>query len=80
MTARRGYMIGLAARLICTGVLTNCMLMFFPGQRALQRIATKADIAIIATAANGNKMTKNYRANYSIEGHSGPLTRILPTR
>ncbi|WP_348235753.1 YajG family lipoprotein, partial [Salmonella enterica] len=31
-------------------------------------IATKADIAIIATAANGSKMTKNYRANYSIEG------------
>ncbi|MDI5434750.1 YajG family lipoprotein, partial [Salmonella enterica subsp. enterica serovar Kentucky] len=29
-------------------------------------IATKADIAIIATAANGSKMTKNYRANYSI--------------
>ena len=31
-------------------------------------IATKADIAIIATAANGNKMTKNYRASYSVEG------------
>ena len=31
-------------------------------------IATKADIAIIATAANGTKMTKNYRASYSVEG------------
>ena len=31
-------------------------------------IATKADIAIVATAANGNKMTKNYRASYSVEG------------
>ena len=31
-------------------------------------INTKADIAIIATAANGNKMTKNYRSNYSVEG------------
>ncbi|WP_077166681.1 YajG family lipoprotein, partial [Escherichia coli] len=31
-------------------------------------IATKADIAIIATAQNGNKMTKNYRARYHVEG------------
>ena len=31
-------------------------------------IATKADIAIIATAQNGNKMTKNYRASYNVEG------------
>jgi uncharacterized lipoprotein len=31
-------------------------------------IATKADIAIIATAANGNKLTKNYRASYNVEG------------
>uniref|UniRef100_UPI0020C381BD YajG family lipoprotein n=1 Tax=Salmonella enterica TaxID=28901 RepID=UPI0020C381BD len=31
-------------------------------------IATKEDIAIIATAANLSKMTKNYRDNYSIEG------------
>lgn len=65
MTAR-GYMIGLTARLICRLLLTNCMLMF-PGS-VRYNIATKADIAIIATAANGSKMTKNYRANYSIEG------------
>ena len=31
-------------------------------------ISTKADSAIIATDANGNKMTKNYRSNYSVEG------------
>ncbi|MFO5733640.1 YajG family lipoprotein, partial [Klebsiella pneumoniae] len=28
----------------------------------------KADTPIIATAANGTKMTKNYRASYSVEG------------
>lgn len=66
MTAR-GYMIGLTARLICRLLLTNCMLMF-PEGSVRYNIATKADIAIIATAANGSKMTKNYRANYSIEG------------
>lgn len=30
-------------------------------------IATTANIAILVTA-NGNKMTKNYRANYNVEG------------
>lgn len=38
-------------------------------------IATKADIAIIATAANGTKMTKNYRASYSVEGAFQPRTK-----
>lgn len=30
-------------------------------------IATKANIAIIATAQNGNKITKNYRASYNVK-------------
>ncbi len=31
-------------------------------------IATKADIAIIAPAKNGNKQVKNYRSTYNVQG------------
>jgi hypothetical protein len=66
MTAR-GYMIGPsgAANL---QIIVNQLYADVSQGNLRYNIATKADIAIIATAANGNKMTKNYRASYNVEG------------
>ena len=63
----RGYMIGPngAANL---QIIVNQLFADVSEGNLRYKIATKADIAIIATAANGNKMTKNYRASYSVEG------------
>lgn len=63
----RGYMIGPngAADL---QVIVNKLYADVSQGDVRYNIATKADIAIIATAANGMKMTKNYRASYSVEG------------
>jgi uncharacterized lipoprotein len=66
MTAR-GYMIGPngAANL---QIIVNQLYADVSEGNLRYKISTKADIAIIATAANGNKMTKNYRASYNVEG------------
>lgn len=65
--AARGYMIGPngAANL---QIIVNQLFADVSEGNLRYKISTKADIAIIATAANGNKMTKNYRASYNIEG------------
>ena len=65
--AARGYMIGPngAANL---QIIVNQLYADVSQGNVRYNINTKADIAIIATAANGNKMTKNYRSNYSVEG------------
>ncbi|EHU6754450.1 lipoprotein [Salmonella enterica] len=66
MTAR-GYMIGPNGA-VNLQIIVNQLYADVSQGSVRYNIATKADIAIIATAANGSKMTKNYRANYSIEG------------
>lgn len=65
--AARGYMIGPngAANL---QIIVSQLYADVSQGNVRYNISTKADIAIIATAANGNKMTKNYRSNYSVEG------------
>ncbi len=73
MTAR-GYMVGRMARLICKSSLANCMLTC-PGNVRCN-IATKADIAIIATAQNGNKMTKTIVPATTLKVRSGPQQNI----
>lgn len=66
MTAR-GYMIGPNGA-VNLQIIVNQLYADVSQGNVRYHIATKADIAIIATASNGNKMTKNYRANYSVEG------------
>jgi uncharacterized lipoprotein len=66
MTAR-GYMIGPSGAVDLQIIVNNLYADVSQGN-VRYNIATKADIAIIATAKNGNKMTKNYRASYSVEG------------
>ena len=66
MTAR-GYMIGPNGA-VNLQIIVNQLYADVSQGNVRYNINTKADIAIIATAANGNKMTKNYRSNYSVEG------------
>ncbi|WP_044185169.1 lipoprotein [Phytobacter massiliensis] len=66
MTAR-GYMIGPNGA-VNLQIIVNQLYADVSQGNLRYNIATKADIAIIATAANGNKMTKNYRASYNVEG------------
>lgn len=66
MTAR-GYMIGPNGA-VNLQIIVNQLYADVTQGNVRYSIATKADIAIIATAANGNKMTKNYRASYNVEG------------
>ena len=66
MTAR-GYMIGPNGA-VNLQIIVNQLYADVSQGNVRYNISTKADIAIIATAANGNKMTKNYRSNYSVEG------------
>ena len=66
MTAR-GYMIGPNGAVNLQIIVSQLYADVSQGS-VRYNIATKADIAIIATAANGNKMTKNYRASYNVEG------------
>ena len=66
MTAR-GYMIG-PNGMVDLQVIVNNLYADVSQGNVRYNIATKADIAIIATAKNGNKMTKNYRASYQVEG------------
>lgn len=66
MTAR-GYMIGPNGA-VNLQIIVNQLYADVSQGNVRYNIATKADIAIIATAANGNKLTKNYRASYNVEG------------
>ena len=63
----RGYMIGPNGA-VDLQIIVNKLYADVSQGNVRYNIATKADIAIIATAANGTKMTKNYRASYSVEG------------
>lgn len=63
----RGYMIG-PNGVANLQIIVNQLYADVTQGNLRYTISTKADIAIIASAANGNKMTKNYRATYSIEG------------
>ena len=63
----RGYMVGPNGA-VNLQIIVNQLYADVSQGNVRYNIATKADIAIIATAANGNKMTKNYRASYSVEG------------
>ena len=63
----RGYMIGPSGAVDLQIIVNNLYADVSQGN-VRYNISTKADIAIIATAKNGNKMTKNYRASYSVEG------------
>lgn len=63
----RGYMIGPSGAVDLQIIVNNLYADVSQGN-VRYNIATKADISIIATAKNGNKMNKNYRASYSVEG------------
>ncbi|MCT4704442.1 lipoprotein [Enterobacteriaceae bacterium H11S18] len=66
MTAR-GYMIGPSAP-VALQIIVNQLYADVSQGNVRYNIATKADISIVATAQNGNKITKNYRSNYNVEG------------
>ncbi|MDF7680348.1 lipoprotein [Enterobacteriaceae bacterium ESL0689] len=66
MTAR-GYMIG-PNGVADLQIILNKLYADVSQGDVRYSIATKADVSIIATAANGMKMTKNYRASYSVDG------------
>ncbi len=66
MTAR-GYMIGPSGA-VQLQIIVNQLYADVSQGNVRYNIATKADISIVAVANNGNKMTKNYRANYNVEG------------
>lgn len=63
----RGYMVGPSGAVDLQIIVNNLYADVSQGN-VRYNISTKADIAIIATAKNGNKMNKNYRASYSVEG------------
>jgi len=63
----RGYMIGPNGPVDLQIIVNNLYADVSQGS-VRYNIATKADISIIAIAKNGNKMTKNYRASYTVEG------------
>ena len=66
MTAR-GYMIGPSGA-VDLQIIVNKLFADVSQGNVRYKIATSADISIIATAKNGNKLTRTYRASYSIEG------------
>ena len=66
MTAR-GYMIGPNSP-VDLQIIVNQLYADVSQGSVRYNIATKADIMIIATAKNGNKLNKNYRSNYNVEG------------
>lgn len=66
MTAR-GYMVGPNSP-VDLQIIVNQLFADVSQGSVRYNIATKADIVIIATAKNGNKMTKNYRSSYNVEG------------
>lgn len=70
MTAR-GYMIGPNGA-VNLQIIVNQLYADVSQGSVRYNIATKADIAIIATAANGNKMTKTIAPTTLLKGHSRP--------
>lgn len=66
MTAR-GYMIG-ANGVVDLQIIVNKLYAAVSQGDLRYTINTEADIAIIATAKNGNKQIKNYRQRYSVQG------------
>lgn len=66
MTAR-GYMIGPNSP-VDLQIIVNKLYADVSQGSLRYNIATRADISIIATAKNGNKLTKSYRASYNVEG------------
>lgn len=65
MTAR-GYMIG--AGPVDLQIVVNQLYADVQEGNLRYNITTKADISITATAKNGNKQVKNYRATYNVQG------------
>ncbi|MCQ4968664.1 lipoprotein [Atlantibacter hermannii] len=63
----RGYMIGPNGA-VQLQIIVNQLYADVSQGNVRYNIATKADISIFAVANNGNKMTKNYRASYNVEG------------
>lgn len=76
----RGYMIGPNGA-VDLQIIVNKLYADVSQGNVRYNIATKADIAIIATAANGTKMTKNYRASYLLKAPSVPRTKtsLMPS-
>uniref|UniRef100_UPI0005782ABC lipoprotein n=1 Tax=Yersinia pestis TaxID=632 RepID=UPI0005782ABC len=66
MTAR-GYMIG-ADGAVDLQIVVNQLYADVQEGNLRYNITTKADISITATAKNGNKQVKNYRATYNVQG------------
>ncbi|MEN3754629.1 lipoprotein [Mangrovibacter yixingensis] len=66
MTAR-GYMIGPNGA-VDLQIIVNKLYADVSQGNLRYKIATSADVSIIATAKNGNKMTRTYRSSYSVEG------------
>lgn len=66
MTAR-GYMIGTGGP-VALQIVVNTLYADVSEGNLRYTITTKADISIIAQAANGNKQVKNYRATYNVQG------------
>ncbi len=66
MTAR-GYMIGPNSP-VDLQVIVNRLFADVSQGNLRYNIATKADISINATAKNGNRMNKQYRSTYTVEG------------
>ncbi len=63
----RGYMIGPNGA-VQLQIIVNQLYADVSQGNVRYNIATKADNSIVAVANNGNKMTKNYRASYNVEG------------
>ncbi len=76
MTAR-GYMIGPNGA-VDLQIIVNKLYADVSQGNVRYNIATKADIAIIATAANGTKMTKTIAQATLLKAPSVLLTRISP--
>ncbi|MBV4413787.1 lipoprotein [Enterobacteriaceae bacterium YMB-R22] len=66
MTAR-GYMIGPGGP-VDLQIIVNQLFADVSQGNVRYKIATKADITIAATAKNGNKINKQYRSSYTVEG------------
>lgn len=76
----RGYMIGPNGA-VDLQIIVNKLYADVSQGNVRYNIATKADIAIIATAANGTKMTKNYRASYLLKApfRASNKTSLMPS-
>ncbi len=78
MTAR-GYMVGPNGPVNLQIIVSQLYADVSQGN-VRYNIATKADIAIIATAQNGNKMTKTIVPATTLKVRSRPPTKISPMR